>query len=235
MKFNKGTFIIIPNKNILCGKSSELQSIFFWLCEHSNDKGESFPSRKTLAKESGVSIRTLDKYIDEMVELKLITKTLRKKENSKENTSNLYQILLVEIPEVVSILTQGSVENDTTPSVKKDTVTVSSINSISSTKIQAELEEKKEFNLEDEIKRLLGYQQYWLNIIGLYIKVKKVNLTNKKQVGVLVSRFTKTAKILEAFDRKQIEDGMRKCMQQKDFKNNSIDWTLETLLKQLTK
>lgn len=98
MKFKKGTFIVVPNKEYLKGKPSEMQCIYFWLCEHSDDNGRSFPTRQTIADEAGCSLNTADKYLKQLVEEGFITSTQRFKPNSQELTSNIYQVLLLNAP-----------------------------------------------------------------------------------------------------------------------------------------
>jgi hypothetical protein len=134
MKYNKGTFLVIPNKEYLKGMKPQVQTTFFWICEHSDENGICYPSRNKLAKEVGVGIKIIDRAIKELEDKNLIKKTTRKKENSKENMSNLYQIMILgdveNDPTLVSEITLPSVENDPTPRDKTDIVTVSNNNSI---------------------------------------------------------------------------------------------------------
>lgn len=90
MKYEKGSFILVPNKEVLRGKGSAVQLVFFWLCDYADKKGVCFPSRKTLSKDSSLSLPTIDRSIKELCILGLITKTKRFSEN--EQLSNLYQI-----------------------------------------------------------------------------------------------------------------------------------------------
>lgn len=129
MQYKKGSFIVIPNKQYLKGRPSEMQSIYFWLCEHANEDGICFPTRKTISKEAGVSLKYVDKSIKSLVKESFISKITRKKENSKENISNLYQILIIDKIGVVAKKTLPSSKKDTTPSSKKATGTISNINS----------------------------------------------------------------------------------------------------------
>lgn len=93
----------------------------------------------------------------------------------------------------------------------------------------------KEFNLEEEIKKLLNYKQYWLNIIGIYLKSKQVDVRNKKQLAFQTNKFGKCARELEAFDREQIIQAIKKCQAMVDSRGNKIDWSLFTVSKQLLK
>lgn len=92
MKYNKNEFIVIPNKSLLRGMSPNLQVVFIWLCEHSDKNMQSFPSRKTLAQECGVSVRTLDRSIQELVNKGLIAKSARHRDN--EQSTNLYEVVI---------------------------------------------------------------------------------------------------------------------------------------------
>lgn len=94
MKYNKGDFTVVPSKNARKGLKPVLQTAYTWLAEHSNDNMESWPSRKVLAEEVGVSIDTLDKALKDLVELGLIKKEERYVDN--EQTTNMYQVMIVD-------------------------------------------------------------------------------------------------------------------------------------------
>jgi hypothetical protein len=121
MKYQKGTFVVVPNKEHLKGKPSELQTLFFWLCEHADLEGICYPSRVTLAEEAGCGLKSVDKYLKQLVKMGLIEKTTRQKPNSNENTSNLYQVVVAE-------MLPPSSKKATTPSSKKDPVTIPNTN-----------------------------------------------------------------------------------------------------------
>lgn len=92
VKYQKGEFITIPNKSAIRGLEPTLQVIFLWLCDHSDDTMQSFPSRKTLAAECGVSIRTFDRGMQELVNKGFIVKSARY--NGTEQTTNLYEVVI---------------------------------------------------------------------------------------------------------------------------------------------
>lgn len=100
MKYKKGTFVTVPNKDILKGEKTTTQAIFFWICDYANKQGKCFPSRERLAKDTGLkSVRSVDKYLNRLEKIELITKTARFKKNSKEKDTNLYQINIVDSKE----------------------------------------------------------------------------------------------------------------------------------------
>ena len=94
MRYRKDSFLVIPNKELLRGKAPQLQALYFWLCEHSNKQGTSFPTRQTLAEESGMSVRTVDMYTKELLELGILEKENRFSGNEK--ISNLYHVIIKE-------------------------------------------------------------------------------------------------------------------------------------------
>ncbi len=120
MKFRPNTFITVPNKDVLKGKDPYLQNVFMWICSYIDENGMCFPSRNRLAEDSGVSVRTLDKYINELVELNLIVKEKRAQEGNY--LSNRYWVNIVE---VVQMTTLPPANDDTTPSASYDTLTKS--------------------------------------------------------------------------------------------------------------
>lgn len=128
MKYQKGTFVIVPNIQHLKGKPSEMQAIYIWLCHHADENGMCFPSRRILAQESGCGIKTVDKYLIALEVIGLIEKTVRFGDNGNQ-TSNEYN-LLVNLNEPTPFD-----KNDIPPSGEKGSLTISSINSIQLTEV----------------------------------------------------------------------------------------------------
>lgn len=127
MKYKPGTFITVPNLDSLHKVPAISQVLFLWICKYSDEEGMCYPGRKKLAKNLGCSIRTIDKHIDILESNGFITKTKRKKEDSKENLTNLYQIQLLHHP---------SEPNDTTPRAANVPVTKPINNQIHITKVE---------------------------------------------------------------------------------------------------
>jgi len=95
MKYQKGSFITIPNIEKLKEIDSYCQALFMWMCYHANQDGVCFPSRQRLAEEAGMSIASVKRAIKKLVDIGIIKKTERKK--GKENMTNLYEIIIVEV------------------------------------------------------------------------------------------------------------------------------------------
>jgi hypothetical protein len=93
MKYQKGSFITVPNSESLNGIHATAQCLFMWLCHHANQDGKCFPSRRRLAELCGASVDTIDKMTLLLIEKNLITKTIRKKDE-KVNNTNLYEVII---------------------------------------------------------------------------------------------------------------------------------------------
>ena len=128
MKYQRGTFNVVPNKEYLKGKPSVLQAVYFWIVDHANEEGECFPKRRTLAREAGCDVKTVDKYLKVLIEEDFLTKTTRIKKGTKEFDSNLYQLLLKDdsLPSVENGITPSG-QLGITPSTKNGAVTIPSV------------------------------------------------------------------------------------------------------------
>lgn len=92
-KFDKGEFTLVPSKTARRGLKPSVQVVYMWLAEYADDNMKSFPSRKRLAEDCGMSVDTLDRALSELEDLGLIKKEHRIINN--ENTSNLYTVNIV--------------------------------------------------------------------------------------------------------------------------------------------
>lgn len=107
-KYTKGSFIVVPNIHALSGLDPATQCVFVWICSYADKNGQCFPTKKTLSKDVGVSLKTLERHIEKLIAVGLLTKEARFVKNRQ--TSNTYQIMILERGE-------GG-KNDAPPSVK---------------------------------------------------------------------------------------------------------------------
>lgn len=193
MKFKKGTFVVVPNKEYLKGKPSEMQCIYFWLCEHSDDSGRSFPTRQTIADEAGCALNTADKYLKQLVEEGFITSTQRFKPDSQELTSNIYQVLLLNAPPKAR---QPYITSGGTGSPKTGVETNPSINQPNLTTITA----KAEPNKDKENKSVIGQihsgrgKTYIMRVMSIYKDLFRNKYGFNPQINI--GRFGKSLKEL---------------------------------------
>lgn len=93
MKYEKGSFITVPNTEMLSSLPSQAQTLFMWLCFYANQEGTCFPSRSTLAKKCGWNkSNTVDKWIKVLIQAEIIEKD--KRFNKNEQLSNNYSIII---------------------------------------------------------------------------------------------------------------------------------------------
>lgn len=139
MKYEKGSFLIVPNKNALKGLKSSCQLVFLWICNYADERGLCFPSRSTLASNCGFDIKTVDRSIKILEEKGFITKGTRKSEDV--HLSNIYQINLIEVDDQIDrgspTVSPRRDKNDTRGRDNSGALTVSSINSIQLTQVKA--------------------------------------------------------------------------------------------------
>lgn len=96
-KYEKGTFTVVPNKQILSGLPPTVQAVYFWICSCASDDGTCFPSRTTLARHAGCSVRSVDKALNTLCEKGILQKSVRQHPGSANYfLSNMYQIMIVE-------------------------------------------------------------------------------------------------------------------------------------------
>jgi hypothetical protein len=231
-KYKKGSYVVIPNKEILRGKKAAFQSIYFWICEHANENGTCYPGRTRLADEAGVDIKTVDKYLQEMVSIGLLSVTNRFKKNSKEKDTNLYQIMVVEEEEVLPKTEVPTPENGWTGSPENGAVTQSirtqSNNNTSETSsVPFKWEEKRDKMMEKE-----GSD---MDIIATFLEEKKLIPKNSAELTGYIKRYRKIAQDIVPFvgsDFKRFWKAIEICKEE-SFRLG-YDWKLETVYKKIT-
>lgn len=222
MKYSKGNFIIVPNVSYLLGKPPGLIAIFLGLCYHADADGICYPSRPKLARETGTSIRTVDKFLKLLEEDGAIHKTIRTRPRSKENYSNLYQIMEMVAP--------PRANKDTTPRAKNNTVTIPNLNytqltteATASTPVEKTIPAPYTFTVALE---QLGDSTWVVDkIIYNYWKRKGFVFENPQQFRSARSRELRPAKLLEGYSSIQINKTMDYCSEH----YKDIPWSLETV------
>lgn len=94
MRYFKGEFTVVPSKSARRGLPPAQQVVYMWLCDYANDDMTSFPSRKTIAADCGMSVRSVDAACMALEKKGLISKQQRYK--GGEKTTSLYTVNIVE-------------------------------------------------------------------------------------------------------------------------------------------
>lgn len=92
-KYTKKDFTLVPSRLARAGMPAVQQVVYMWLCEHSDESGKCFPSRKVLAYECGIGVQVLDRAIKALETKGFVTTETRFVD--KIQTSNLYKIMIV--------------------------------------------------------------------------------------------------------------------------------------------
>lgn len=110
------------------------------------------------------------------------------------------------------------------------------------TNVPKEVKHYTEDEFEQELAKMEATENSHLDIIASFLREKNIIYENSKQLGLAIKRHCKPASELSgAFTNDQIFKAMSKLQQdykkevEKGKSGNPIDWTLETVLKMLTK
>ena len=117
--FDKGTFILVPDKEALRGRPPLEQLVAIWIGDYGLT--DAFPSRKTIAEDCGVSVKSVDRAIAKLEHDGILIKRKRKNSNGGD-TSNSYSRVMGG-----GNMSLGSDKNDTGGSDKNDTLTTPNI------------------------------------------------------------------------------------------------------------
>ena len=117
--FDKGTFIIVPDKEALRGRPPLEQLIAIWIGDYGLT--DAFPSRKTIARDCGVSVKSIDRAIAKLEQDGIITKRRRKNQNGGDTSNSYSRIMRGDIG------AGASDKNDTGGGDKNDTLTTLNI------------------------------------------------------------------------------------------------------------
>lgn len=237
MKYKKGTFVVIPNKQYLKGKPSEMQSIYFWLCEHADDTGGCYPTKDTISDEAGCSHNTTDKYLKQLEDEGFLKITPRRKKGSMEFTSNHYQVLIlshnpnvVQPTPIIGITPPPKIGSETNPSINEPNLRVESVNTevVIKKKTKKQIREESPFIFKEELEALWNSGWKPKKIIYNYFVRKNIVHENVKQFDSAVARYLRPAQALEGYSSKQIESVMDYLDSKK------LSWTLETISKNIS-
>ena len=125
--FDKGTFILVPDKEALRGRPPLEQLVAIWIGDYGLTNA--FPSRKTIARDCGVSVKSIDRAIAKVEQDGIIIKRRRKNQNGGDTSNSYSRIMRGDIGAGASDKndTGASDKNDTGASDKNDTLTTPNI------------------------------------------------------------------------------------------------------------
>jgi hypothetical protein len=92
--------------------------------------------------------------------------------------------------------------------------------------------------LEEKLQDMEKKEGSYLDFIASFIREKPVKIENSKQLSVVITRYCRVAKQLEgAYTSKQVFDAIDAVKKDNERRriDDKVDWTLDTVLKKLTK
>jgi hypothetical protein len=99
-------------------------------------------------------------------------------------------------------------------------------------------EEKKEslpFIWSDYHKEMMKNPRRHIRIIGMYFSKVEKTFASHESVEIAIKRHSPAASQVAKFTNEEINEAISRCLKMKDKNNETIRWTLETCLKELTK
>lgn len=230
----------------LCGTNATLT--YLCLCRHADRHQESFPSVNLMAEKLGISRDSVMRGIKVLIEWNIIQKNRTRKPNAQW-LNNTYILLDKSVWKNKPSSTQQHGKPSSKNSVAKSQIRASQV-ADSDTKgshkkgshiegyAKTSLATSKEVkidNIDQVIKKLEDDKRRSINIIALYIEHRRKSvepkIKNLGQLQVFIKRHIRSATQLSNYSDTQIidafEETKRNC--------KDIDWTLETIIKTLSK
>lgn len=182
MKFKRSDFTLVPNKSALRGLKPTVQVVYMWLCNHSDDNMQSFPSKATLADECGTSVKSVERAINELIKQKLVKAEPRQRSIGGK-ASNMYTVQLSEkITNRCVTESQPIRQPDASRCVTESHITIPSTNSTQLTK--STNVDLAEAHGKTEINELFDY---WQQATGIQITSRV--LYNRRACHNLLRRY----------------------------------------------
>jgi hypothetical protein len=179
-------------------------------------EGRMITGRKQLSHETGIPESTVTDILI----------FLEKQHQIQQQKTNKYR--LITIVNWIKHQTSDRKSNNTPTSSQQHADTNKNVRSIRM-KENTTAENTADWSLKEEIGKLEESPRRDLNIIALYLEEKKPDIRNKGQFSTTLKRHLRSAKQLIPFEDSQIIEGMKKA------KKMTEEWTLETIIKYVTK
>lgn len=204
-------------------------AIYVSLCRHVDLEQKCFPSQELIAEELNIAPRTVRKYLKMFQDYNLIH-VHRQKTNEGKWLNNIYYLLDKsewlpihgqQMPMAKSSKPEANEsKNQRHQLPNKDT-------HIKNTHIAPK--NGAWVSLKQAIQKLEENPRRDLNIIALFFEERNPDIQNADQYQIAVKRHLRAAKQLIPFTNQQILTGVKKAKEQ------TPEWTLETVIKMLTK
>lgn len=92
--------------------------------------------------------------------------------------------------------------------------------------------EEKPFNWEQYLKEMDENKSVHIQLLAHFFRVKKMKADTKEEAQAFIKRHTKAASQVAKFGKRKVLDAIEEC---RNMERQDISWTMETVLKVLTK
>jgi hypothetical protein len=217
----------------------EAQALYFHLILNADDDGvvETYPIIKMLSTADDIiKILLVKKFLIQLNEdqVMLISDWLEHNSiRADRKIDSLYKHLIPESTPLIEAKPRSDVKDNskrTDSGLSTDGLGKVKLGKVKLIKDKKKTEQSSEWvSLENAIKKLEDNPRRELNIIALYFEERKPDLQNKDQYQIAVRRHLRAAIQLKPFTNDQILKGLKRA------KESTPDYTLETIVKMLTK
>lgn len=235
-KENPSYYSILPADVRYCkklgGNEKVLYSEITALC---NKEGYCWATNSYFAKLYGKDTDTISRWVGSLVKLGFIRFELGLGNSRKIYITNLSRPIPKNTdrsPQKYSDPIPKNTANNTIVNTKENTIAGTSPASASK-----ERENSPIIDFKEEMERLQGSPRRDLQVVGLYMEFRKVTLQktihNKAQLSLFIKRHLKSAnQIVKA---EYTDDQIVEFFEETNKKMKDIDWTIESVIKVITK
>lgn len=93
----------------------------------------------------------------------------------------------------------------------------------------------REFILEEKLQQMEKTEGSYLDHIASFIRYKKLKPESSRELSAIIGRYSRIAKTLEAYTSEKLWNAMKQVEEDNAKRKDKINWTLDTVFKQLTK
>lgn len=231
-KYFDPDYILIPYPLYKCRELSQFDcfvyGLVYWF--HSMRDGMCYASNERIASIINCSPRAIQNSINKLIKAKFLERKMGKNGQNRE----LLPLVTFRSKTQNSLFVRNEV--GFTPPRRP----VHPINISNKDKIQLAADAAPApWVLEEKLSDMEKVPNSALDIIATFIRSKGIVVENAKQLSVIIGRYMRAAqKISGAYTNEQIEDAIEEIERQnkrRATKGDEVDWTIETILKMLTK
>lgn len=247
---DKNYFTIVPNY-ILNHSTAKAQALYLQLKRLGGEKGIANPGSRYLMNKLKINYNTLKKELKYLLDRGWIEYRGDVEIKTDGGLQKVKSYAIVDLWHMNNdyyrraVKKEGAIKPETARTIKPVAGGYQNRNEIRTIERTKNIEETSSSEsdswiLEEKLQDMEKKENSHLDIISTFIREKPVKVENSKQLSIVIGRFCKTAqKISGAYTNEQVFDAIKRIKSDNEARlrrnNDEVDWTLETVLKYLTK